>query len=302
MMERKPPGPPPLAPWLPYRLQQPERRRPRPPTALEQAFSFVITPMDNLNCGWTIPLIPWESCHPEATSGNKTEATPNCWYCKMSETKSSHPKSYRDHPSAIAEYLSAAFARNDLRTTLESINVVMRAQNVLALAEAMGIRREPLYRSFGGNIDPFFGRVLALLRALDVQLTVTPWPPNSEPKSAAFKGFRDNPVAIARHLNKAFDSNERRTILEAINSVMRAQNVMALAKVSGLGREKLYKSFGGRIDPHFSRVIALLAALGVQFQLKALKPTKKSPRPKLGRPPKGVQKGNNVVGRRRPRT
>jgi probable addiction module antidote protein len=219
----------------------------------------------------------------------------------MSETNSSHPNSFRDNPMGIAQYLSPAFAKNELRTILDAINVVMRAQNVLALAQAMGIRREPLYRSFGGNIDPFFGRVLALLRALDVQLTVTAWP-NPEPKSAAFKGFRDNPVAIARHLNKAFDSNELRTILEAINSVMRAQNVMALAKVSGLGREKLYKSFGGRIDPHFSRVIALLAAFGVQFQLKALKPTKKSPRPKLGRPPKGVQKGNNVVGRRRPRT
>ena len=237
---------------------------------------------------------------------------------KMSETNSSHPNSFRDNPMAIAEYLSPAFAKNELRTILDAINLVMRAQNVLALAEAMGVRREPLYRSFGGNIDPHFGRVLALFRALDVQLAVAPGRPSSEisrdprpqiarlelcgtqpisrSKLAAFKDLRDNPVAIARHLNKAFDSNDLRTILEAINTVMRAQNVMALAKSSGLRREKLYKSFGGFIDPHFSRVIALLAALGVLVQLKALKPSIKSPRPKLGRPPKQVQKGNDVPG------
>ena len=80
---------------------------------------------------------------------------------KMSETNSSHPNSFRDNPMAIAEYLSPAFAKNELRTILDAINLVMRAQNVLALAEAMGVRREPLYRSFGGNIDPHFGRVLA---------------------------------------------------------------------------------------------------------------------------------------------
>ena len=218
----------------------------------------------------------------------------------MSDKSVFDPTSLRDNPMAIAEYLSTAFAKNEFRAILEAINLAMRAQNVLALAEAMGIRREPLYRSFGGNIDPFFGRVLVLFRALDVQLTVTPWGPNSGTKSASFKEVRNNPAAIARHLNKAFDSNDLRTILEAISTVMRAQNVMALAKSSGLRREKLYKSFGGFIDPHFSRVIALLAALGVQVQLKALKPSIKSPRPKLGRPPKQVQKGNDAqAGRER---
>jgi hypothetical protein len=60
-----------------------------------------------------------------------------------------------------------AFATADLKVILEAINSAMRAQNVLALAEATGLRRDRLYKTFGGDINPRLGRVMELFAGLD---------------------------------------------------------------------------------------------------------------------------------------
>ena len=100
------------------------------------------------------------------------------------------------------------------------------------------------------------------------------------------KHFQDNPQRIASYLSEAFAKNDLATVLEAINLVMRGQNVMALARESGLRRDRLYKTFGGETNPLLGRVMALFDALGVRIEVVALPPRKIPPRPKLGRPPK----------------
>jgi probable addiction module antidote protein len=105
-------------------------------------------------------------------------------------------------------------------------------------------------------------------------------PPDFDPA-----GFRENPSAIAEYLTDAFDRNDLNAVVLAINSVMRAQNVMALAGATGLRRDHLYRTFGGARDPQLGRVMKLFAGLDVQLVVKPLKPKKKPPRPKLGRPP-----------------
>jgi probable addiction module antidote protein len=107
----------------------------------------------------------------------------------------------------------------------------------------------------------------------------------SDKKSDA-KIFRDNPKAIAAYLADAFEENDIDTVLKAINRVMRAQNVQALAREAGLRRDKLYKTFGGDTEPYLYRVMALLNALGVRLTVKAMPPRPIPPRPKLGRPRK----------------
>ena len=77
------------------------------------------------------------------------------------------------------------------------------------------------------------------------------------------KALRDNPAAVAEYLNKAFAKNDLQTILRALKFVMRAQNVKALAEVTGMARETLYRSFSGEAYPPFDRVLGLLAGLGV---------------------------------------
>jgi probable addiction module antidote protein len=86
------------------------------------------------------------------------------------------PNRFRDNPPEIAAYLTAAFAENDLAEVLKALNLVMRGQNVKALAKRAGIRREPLYRSFGGEVNPHFSRVIELLHALGVRIQIAPMP------------------------------------------------------------------------------------------------------------------------------
>jgi probable addiction module antidote protein len=102
--------------------------------------------------------------------------------------------------------------------------------------------------------------------------------------------FRDNPIAIAEHLTEAFSTNDLDAVLRAINLVMRAQNVLALAEEAGLRRDRLYATFGGKVNPRLGRVMELFAGLNVQLIVKPVRPKDKAPRPKLGRPLKDTEK------------
>ncbi len=96
--------------------------------------------------------------------------------------------------------------------------------------------------------------------------------------------MKDNPVAIAECLTQAFETNDLAVILEALKTVIRAQNVLALAEAAGLRRDHLYKTFNGSVDPQLGRIVKLLAAMDVQLVVKALPAKPKPPRPKRGSP------------------
>ena len=88
----------------------------------------------------------------------------------------------RENPQAIAKYLTDVFETNDIDDILEAITLVMRAQNVKALAEFTGIRRDGLYKTFSGSRkDPQFSRILNLFEGLDVRIVVKPLPPKERP-------------------------------------------------------------------------------------------------------------------------
>jgi probable addiction module antidote protein len=104
--------------------------------------------------------------------------------------------------------------------------------------------------------------------------------------------LRDNPLNIAAHLNEAFATDDLAMILKALSEVMRAQNVSGLARATGLRRDRLYKTFGGDIDPDFSRVLKLLEGFDVQFTIVPRTTKKpKPPQPSLGRPRKYPRSG-----------
>jgi len=84
------------------------------------------------------------------------------------------PGLYRDNPTAIAEYLTEILMKNDLTVLVQAIGKVMRAQNVKALAEETGLRRENLYRMFAGDRDPSLGNTMKILASFGVQLAVEP--------------------------------------------------------------------------------------------------------------------------------
>src|ERR1700676_4035055 len=92
----------------------------------------------------------------------------------MSIEKKLDPEHYRDNPTAISEYLTEIIEKNDLEILVRAIGNVMRAQNVKALSEETGLRRENLYRMFGGHRDPKLGNTMKILASLGVQLAVKP--------------------------------------------------------------------------------------------------------------------------------
>jgi probable addiction module antidote protein len=106
-------------------------------------------------------------------------------------------------------------------------------------------------------------------------------------QKAALKSLRDNPEAIARLLNQSLATSELEPVLIALNQILIAQNVAAIARESGMRRDKLYGSFGGRVDPVLSRVLKLLSSLNVRLLAVPSTPKSSLPqRPKLGRPKK----------------
>jgi probable addiction module antidote protein len=88
----------------------------------------------------------------------------------------SHPdvQRLRDNPEAVCELMNEAFATKSYETILNAIYQSLIAQNVSAIAREAGLRRDKLYKSLGGKVDPKFSRVIKLLTALNIQLVARP--------------------------------------------------------------------------------------------------------------------------------
>jgi probable addiction module antidote protein len=97
--------------------------------------------------------------------------------------------------------------------------------------------------------------------------------------------FRDNPSEIARFLNEALAKDDFSTLLTALSIVLRAQNVAALSRATGLRRDRLYKTFDGATEPDFRRALKLIDGLDVKLVVLPKENPKPKPQlPKLGRP------------------
>jgi probable addiction module antidote protein len=69
----------------------------------------------------------------------------------MPESRSFDPAKYRDDPKAIAKYLNEALSTGDSALITKAIGVMVRAQGVTSFSRKAGMRRENLYRTFGGE-------------------------------------------------------------------------------------------------------------------------------------------------------
>ena len=111
--------------------------------------------------------------------------------------------------------------------------------------------------------------------------------PVSKEKADLKERFRDDPKAIALYLTKSLAKNELEPVLKALNQILVGQNVMAVARKTGMRRATLYKSFGGKSNPSLRRVLALLGALNVRLVVVPCRESIPEPlRPKMGRPRK----------------
>jgi len=74
----------------------------------------------------------------------------------------------------IAEYLNVALSSEDPDLFLQAIADVAKARGMAQVAKETGLGRESLYKALAPGAKPRYDTVLKLIRALGVELHMTP--------------------------------------------------------------------------------------------------------------------------------
>jgi probable addiction module antidote protein len=84
------------------------------------------------------------------------------------------PAAALESEEAIAVFLADALETGDSAYIAKAMGVVARAKGMTELARETGLSREQLYRSFSEQGNPTLKTLLAVMRALGVDLTALP--------------------------------------------------------------------------------------------------------------------------------
>lgn len=77
-------------------------------------------------------------------------------------------------------------------------------------------------------------------------------------------------AAIAEYLSAMLESGDPDALLLALSDIARAHGMARVAKDAGLGRESLYQALAPGARPHFTTVVKVARALGVQLSAQTL--------------------------------
>jgi probable addiction module antidote protein len=83
---------------------------------------------------------------------------------------------YLDSEEVIAAYLNEALASDHPDLLLQAIADVAKARGMAKLAKDTGLGRESLYKALAPGAKPRYDTVLKVIRALGVELQMTPAP------------------------------------------------------------------------------------------------------------------------------
>ncbi|MCK1520453.1 MULTISPECIES: putative addiction module antidote protein [unclassified Bradyrhizobium] len=84
------------------------------------------------------------------------------------------------------------------------------------------------------------------------------------------------PSQLTGELNVAFESAEARTICRAIGKALDHFSISEVAREAGLQRTSIYRAFGTEQLPHFSTVLGVLTAMGLEIRVVPRQPRKQS--------------------------
>lgn len=79
-----------------------------------------------------------------------------------------------DSQEAIATFLADAFETGDSSYIAKALGVVARARGMSEIAKETGLSREQLYRTFSGKGNPTLKTMLAVMKAISVDITAKP--------------------------------------------------------------------------------------------------------------------------------
>jgi probable addiction module antidote protein len=81
------------------------------------------------------------------------------------------PASALVNDEEIAFFMADAFETGDAAFIAKALGVVARAKGMAQIAGQTGLSREQLYRSFSANGNPTLKTTLAVMKALNIELT-----------------------------------------------------------------------------------------------------------------------------------
>jgi len=84
------------------------------------------------------------------------------------------PAQALDGPEAIAVFLADALDTGDAAYIAKAMEVVVRAKGMSELAKETGLTTEQLHKSFSEHGNPTLQTMLAVMRALGIELTARP--------------------------------------------------------------------------------------------------------------------------------
>jgi probable addiction module antidote protein len=91
--------------------------------------------------------------------------------------------------------------------------------------------------------------------------------PKAKNKYAKFDAadYLDSEETVAEYLSAALEEDNPDIFIAALADVAKARGMAHVAKVSGLGRESLYKALAPGAKPRYETVRRLLDSLGVKL-------------------------------------
>jgi probable addiction module antidote protein len=78
------------------------------------------------------------------------------------------------NPEAIAEFVTNAFITADAAYMAKAMGIAARAKGMSEIARETGLPREQPYRSFSEHGNPTLKSMLAVMKALGVDMTARP--------------------------------------------------------------------------------------------------------------------------------
>jgi probable addiction module antidote protein len=81
------------------------------------------------------------------------------------------PAAALDSPEAIAVFMADALETGDTAYIAKALGVVARAKGMTEIARETGLSREQLYRSFSERGNPTLKTMIAVMRAVGVDMT-----------------------------------------------------------------------------------------------------------------------------------
>ena len=84
------------------------------------------------------------------------------------------PAEYLTTDEGIAYFMADAFETGDAAYIAHAVGVVARAKGMGELARQTGLSREQLYRSFSEEGNPTLRTMLAVMKALGVEMSARP--------------------------------------------------------------------------------------------------------------------------------